>query len=75
MRWRSHRTAAYVTDNGVVWMTDKGDGHNTISVIDVASRSKAGVIDLGPYRRPHGMAILPKTGQILTTIEIHMVCC
>ena len=69
MAFSTDRSFLYVTDNGVVWMTDKGDGHNTISVIDVASRIKAGVIDLGPYRRPHGMAILPKTGQILTTIE------
>ena len=27
------------------------------------------MIDLGPNRRPHGMAVLPKTCQIVTTIE------
>ena len=25
----------YVTDNGVVWMTEQGDGENTVSIIDV----------------------------------------
>ena len=39
------RRFLYVTDNGMLWMTDKGDGGNTISIIDVASRKKAGVID------------------------------
>lgn len=63
------RRFLYVTDNGLLWMTDKGEGVNTISIVDVATRKKAGVIDLGLNRRPHGLAVLPKTGQIVTTIE------
>jgi YVTN family beta-propeller protein len=63
------RRLLYVTDNGMLWMTDKGEGGNTISIIDVASRKKAGVIDLGNNRRPHGMAVLPRTGEILVTVE------
>lgn len=59
----------YVTDNGLLWMTDPGEGFNTISIIEVASRQKVGVIDLGAYRRPHGMAVLPKSGHLLVTIE------
>ncbi len=59
----------YVSDNGILWMTEAGEGGNTISIIDAASRKKAGVIDLGSYRRPHGMAIHPKTGHIAVTIE------
>lgn len=59
----------YVTDNGMLWMTDKGDGGNTISIIDAASRKKVGVIDLGNNRRPHGVAVLPGAGEILVTIE------
>jgi YVTN family beta-propeller protein len=59
----------YVTDNGILWMSYAGKGGNTISIIDAASRTKAGVIDLGEYRRPHGMAVIPATGQILVTIE------
>lgn len=59
----------YVTDNGLLWMTDKGEGYNTISIIDLKTRKKAGVIDLGNYRRPHGMVVHPKTGQLIVTIE------
>jgi YVTN family beta-propeller protein len=59
----------YVTDNGLLWMTDKGEGYNTISILDLATRQKAGVIDLGAYRRPHGMIVHPKTGQLIVTIE------
>src|SRR6266849_2456211 len=63
------RRFLYVTDNGLLWMTDPGEGFNTISIIEVATRKKTGTIDLGSYRRPHGIAVLPKTGQIVTTIE------
>lgn len=63
------RWLLYVTDNGLLWMTDKGEGGNTISIIDVRSRAIAGVIDLGHYRRPHGIAVIPKTGQLVVTIE------
>ena len=59
----------YVSDNGILWMTEPGEGGNTISVIDRAAMKKVGVIDLGPYRRPHGLDIHPKTGQIASTIE------
>jgi YVTN family beta-propeller protein len=63
------RRLLYVTDNGLLWMTDKGEGSNTISIIDAAARRKVGVIDLGIYHRPHGIAVLPKTGQLIVTIE------
>lgn len=59
----------YVTDNGILWMTNPGEGGNTISIIDVAKREKAGVIDLGGYRRPHGIDIDPKSGRMAVTIE------
>jgi YVTN family beta-propeller protein len=59
----------YVTDNGLLWLTDPGEGVNTISIIDVATRKKVGVIDLGNYRKPHGIEVLQKTGQIVVTIE------
>ncbi len=59
----------YVSDNGVVWMTETGDGENTVSVIDVASRKRTAVINLGTYRRPHGIAVDPLTGHVLVTTE------
>ncbi|MGH9720764.1 MAG: YncE family protein [Bryobacteraceae bacterium] len=69
MAFSPDRRLLYVSDNGLLWMTDPGEGVNTISIIDLAARVKTGVIDLGSHRRPHGMAVLPKTGQILVTIE------
>lgn len=59
----------YVTDNGVVWMTDPGEGDNTVSIIGVESRKKIGVIDLGKFRRPHGIAIHAKSGRMVVTTE------
>ena len=59
----------YVTDNGILWMTQPGEGGNTISIIDVASRRKVGVIDLVDYRRPHGIDVDARTGFLAVTIE------
>ena len=59
----------YVTDNGILWMQYAGKGGNTISILDAGTRQKTGVIDLGEYRRPHGMAVHPQTGQLVVTIE------
>ncbi len=63
------RRTLYVSDNGILWMTETGEGGNTISIIDVASRRKTGSIDLGPNRRPHGMDVIPKSGWIVVTVE------
>lgn len=60
---------AYVTDNGILWMTDPGEGGNTVSVIDVRRRVRAGVIDLGKYRRPHGIDVDARTGRLVVTVE------
>lgn len=63
------RRTLYVSDNGILWMTDTGAGGNTISIIDVATRRKTGTINLGANRRPHGMDVIPATGQIVVTVE------
>ena len=47
---RSGRVAV-VTDYG-----GQGAGGNTLTVIDVPGRRVSRTIDLGPYRRPHGVA-------------------
>src|SRR5207253_210145 len=53
----------YVSDNGVLWMTDEGEGGNTISLIDVHAMKRIAVIDLGRFRRPHGLALHPRPAQ------------
>jgi DNA-binding beta-propeller fold protein YncE len=60
---------AYISDNGILWMQYAGEGGNTISIIDMKDRKKAGVIDLGNYRRPHGMDLDPKRNRLVCTIE------
>jgi len=59
----------YVADNGMLWMTDKGPGGNTISIVDLLHHRKIGVIDLGEHRRPHGLGVLPRTGNLVVTVE------
>jgi YVTN family beta-propeller protein len=60
----------YTTDNGVLWMTETGQGGNTVSIIDTRTESLVGTIDLGKYRRPHGIDVDPKTGNLLVTTEL-----
>ncbi|GAB4407971.1 MAG: hypothetical protein OHK0021_18730 [Bryobacter sp.] len=60
---------AYVTENGMLWMTDPGKGGNSIAIVDLAARKLSGRIDLGDNYRPHGMAIHPRTGHLVVTVE------
>ena len=59
----------YVSNNGVLWMTEDSLGTNTISVVDVSAMKKVADIDLGRFHRPHGMALVPSSGHILATTE------
>ncbi|MFB3827039.1 MAG: YncE family protein [Bryobacteraceae bacterium] len=60
----------YVTDNGVLWMTDAGDGGNTVSIVDVRAMRKAGEIGLARFRRPHGIAWDAGGTRLLVTTEL-----
>ncbi len=59
----------YVSDNGVLWMTEDSLGTNTISIVDVRQMKKVGDIDLGRFHRPHGIAFLPGSDRVLATTE------
>lgn len=59
----------YVSDNGVLWMTDDGAGANSISILDVRAMKKIGQVDLGRFHRPHGLALLPDQNRLLATTE------
>lgn len=58
----------YVTDNGVMQIEFAGEGGNKVSIIDVPGRRNVGEIDLGQWRRPHGIALCPN-GTLLATSE------
>lgn len=59
----------YTTDNGTMQIEHSGNGGNTVSIIDVAARERVGIVDLGEYYRPHGIAINPATGEVLVSTE------
>ena len=60
---------AYVTDYGARGVEEESEGGTTLTVIDVANQKKAGVVELGEFRRPHGIDLDRGTGQILVTTE------
>jgi DNA-binding beta-propeller fold protein YncE len=55
---------AVVTDYGA-----QGPGGNTLTVIDVPGKRVARTIDLGMYRRPHGIKFLPGDSLVAVTSE------
>lgn len=61
---------AYITNNGVMRVEHEGQGGNTVSIVDLKERKNVGTISLGEFRRPHGIATHPKTGQLLVTTEL-----
>ena len=60
----------FTTDNGVMLMTEKTDGGNTVTMVDLRERRKVAAIDLGAHRRPHGIDFDPATGHVLVTTEL-----
>ena len=60
----------YITDNGMMRMEHPGNGGNTVSIVDIAAKRRIGVIDLGKYRRPHGIDVDPKTGRLVVSTEL-----
>ncbi|HUS06084.1 MAG TPA: YncE family protein [Bryobacteraceae bacterium] len=60
----------YTTDNGTMRIENAGIGGNSISMIDIAARRKVADISLGPYHRPHGIAIDSTGGRLFVTTEM-----
>jgi YVTN family beta-propeller protein len=53
-------------------VTDYGTGPapgSSLTVVDVAARSVARKVDLGEYRRPHGVRFLPGDSLVAVTVE------
>lgn len=69
MVFSKDRRYIYTSDNGIMRIEHAGKGGNSLSVIDVASRTKIGDIDLGEYYRPHGIDLSPDTGMLVVTSE------
>jgi YVTN family beta-propeller protein len=59
---------AYVTDYGVDSYNDTAEGGRTISIVDLDAGVRAATIDLGRFRRPHGIA-LGFSGRAYITVD------
>ena len=58
------------SDGGTAVVTDySGQPGKTLTVIDVAGRRVVRTIDLGEYRRPHGIRFLPGDSLVAVTSE------
>jgi DNA-binding beta-propeller fold protein YncE len=66
----SDRRFAYTTDNGTMLLEQAGQGGNTVSIIDLTERRSVGEISLGRFRRPHGIDIDRRTGQLVVSCEL-----
>jgi sugar lactone lactonase YvrE len=61
---------AVMTTNGrLAVASNYGADQPTLTVIDVPGRRVLRTIDLGPYRRPHGLAFLPGDSLLAVTSE------
>jgi hypothetical protein len=60
----------YTTDNGTMKIEQAGTGGNTVSIIDIPGRKKVGEISTGKFRRPHGIDLDRKTGNLLVSCEL-----
>lgn len=67
-----HETAA-TADGKLAFVSNYGGSTpgNTISVIDLAARKEIHRVDLGPLRRPHGLAIFD--GKLYFTCEVNEI--
>jgi YVTN family beta-propeller protein len=59
---------AYVTDYGVDSYNDTAEGGRTVSIVDLESGTRVATIDLGRFRRPHGIA-LGFSGRAYITVD------
>ncbi|HSM18136.1 MAG TPA: hypothetical protein VK845_14220 [Gemmatimonadales bacterium] len=68
---RGPHEVAITRDGGTAVVTDYGDrvGNNTLTIIDVPGLRVARTVDLGEYRRPHGIAFLPGDSLVAVTSE------
>jgi YVTN family beta-propeller protein len=59
---------AFVTDYGVDTYTDTAEGGRTLSIVDIAAARRTGTIDLGRFRRPHGI-IAGISSRLYVTVD------
>lgn len=70
MVFSKDRTHLYTTDNGTMKIEHAGSGGNTVSVINLPGKARVKQIELGNFRRPHGIDLDPETGWLAITTEL-----
>jgi YVTN family beta-propeller protein len=60
---------AYATLYGIDLYTQPDEGGRAIAIVDLQKRAKLGEIDLGKYRRPHGIEVGHRSGLLYVTCD------
>lgn len=60
---------AYLTLYGIDQYIEQGEGGRAVAILDLQKRSKLGEIDLGKYRRPHGIEVGHLSGRLYVTCD------
>jgi YVTN family beta-propeller protein len=60
---------AYATLYGIDLYTQTDEGGRSIAIVDLQQRAKLGEIDLGKYRRPHGIEVGHHSGRLYVTCD------
>jgi len=60
---------AFVTLYGTDFYYDDAEGGRAVAILDVVTRRKLGEIDVGEYRRPHGIEVGHRTGRLYVTCD------
>jgi YVTN family beta-propeller protein len=63
------RATAYVTLYGTDFYYDMAEGGRAVAILDLVGRRKLGEIDLGQYRRPHGIEVGHHSGRLYVTCD------
>jgi DNA-binding beta-propeller fold protein YncE len=63
------RRFAYATLYGIDLYTEDAEGGRAVAIVDLEKRAKIGEIDLGKYRRPHGIEVGHRSGRLFVTCD------
>lgn len=63
------RKTCFVTLYGLDLYTEDVEGGRAVAIVDLEKREKVGEIDLGKYRRPHGIEIGHHSGRLYVTCD------
>jgi YVTN family beta-propeller protein len=63
------RKFCYATLYGIDLYTEDTEGGRAVAIVDLEKRERVGEIDLGKYRRPHGIEVGHQTGRLYVTCD------